>query len=199
MFWGARNTSGIWRTRNSTFRLKNGDLDVMDWPRSKSYDPEIDMGLYGEETQPGPVTEGSDIFDVEAIFGVEGIANRCGKIKPHFAVEWRGWGKEYNTLEPFENVANTKDLDVFLRCFVTTNSAGSYVRSVKRGKRAPPKEPNIDYQSYKGFASLTVPGNVIGGDNEFERSSNDLLAKFVEEDRFWQYLGFIRYNNNQSC
>ena len=81
-------------------------------------------------------------------------------------------------------MVNTKALDVFLRYFVTTNSAGSYVRSVSRGKRIPPKEPNIDYQSYKGFTSLTVPGDVIGGDNEFERSSNDLLAKFVEEDKF---------------
>ena len=53
---------------------------------------------------------------------------------------------------------------------MTTNSAGLYVRSARRGKRASPKEPNIDYQSYKGFASLTVPGDVIGGDNEFERS-----------------------------
>ena len=68
-----------------------GLVDEDNWPKSKVPD-EIEIGVFGDELQPGPI-DGPEEYEVKAIYGVHGFVEE-GKIVPYFAVEWNGWGKE---------------------------------------------------------------------------------------------------------
>ncbi|CAG2176830.1 unnamed protein product, partial [Oppiella nova] len=191
------------RNRNR-YQFTSGHYRTKDWEI-------VEMSSDPNGEYPGPVgkdAEGEDVYRVEAVYDFEWIIDTDdeeGDGWPGFSVRWKGWPPEFDTIEPFDRLLDTREARRCAKmCGINLNSGSANTRVRQRGVRSALKKLRRKYspeevrERFLHFIMTRskVEDIAVEG-NSFQRLANELFRENRASNKFCLVLGFFNLNNEK--